>query len=152
MRKLISWSLLTVAMVLAAGCGPFKVDPVSLQGQPIVGFWFYEGRETDGDHFYQRLFMHVKADGHVLYANLLCRFDAQGQLLSESRLNLNYMSVKRISTKRMVLQNYPLTPKFQLLLSAWPDQGSGVFEVDKLPLKPISSEQQPNFESWQCAS
>lgn len=149
MKTKVQSVLLMLLVLGSSGCG-FEVEPVPLRGQPIVGHWYYEGKQTDGDVFYQRLYLHVREDGRVLYANLLCRFDDKGNLLNESRLNLNHMAVKRITSKKLVLQGQMLTPKYQLSLGQWPDQGPGVFEVDKLPLRTIPVKDKPEFDKWQC--
>lgn len=143
--------LLLNAVFILAGCDQLKVTPVNIDGEPIVGHWYIEKRDQlEDEQFYQRLYMHIKADGYVLYANLLCRFNGEAKLQSESRLNLNYMAIKRINTKKIVLQSYPLTPKFELKLGSWPDQNGGILEVDNLPLSSIAADQAPDFEQWQC--
>ena len=141
--------LLCCCLGLSA-CDQLKVSPVSLEGEPIVGHWFVEQRDQIGSEmFFQRLYLHIRADGYVRYVNLLCRSD-ENQLRNESRLNLDYTPVKRITVKKMVLQRFPLTPKFILSLGQWPDENNGIFEVDKLPLAQIESNQLPDFDAWQC--
>jgi hypothetical protein len=148
--RLIVLKLVFLAVFLV-GCGQFKVDPVNLDGQPIIGHWYIEQNVQEGDdHFYQRLYLHVRADGHVLYANLLCRSnEAQGSA-NESRLVLEYLPIKRISTKKMVLQSYPLTPKFEIKLGLWPDDVRAAFEVDNLTLSKVVESTLPDYKSWIC--
>ena len=142
---------LLAIMWLLAGCDQWAVTPEDISGQPIIGHWYYAERVREGDTaFFQRLYLHVRGDGRVLYANLLCRTALDGGIDSHSRLVLEYMPIKRISVKTMVLQQFPLTPKFQLKLGAWTDQGDGVFEVDGLPLEPITAEAAPDYSAWDC--
>lgn len=134
-----------------SGCDWFSVTAADVSGQPIVGHWIYDESVQEGDdRFYQRLYLHVREDGYVLYANKLCRTNPVSQSNSNSYLLLDYFPIKRITVKKMVLQKFPLTPKFELKLGEWPDQGRSVFEVDDLPLQAITSEQIPDYKSWEC--
>lgn len=134
-----------------SACDRFVVTPVDISGQPIIGHWYFGESVQEGDHqFFQRLYMHVRNDGFVLYANVLCRQVISSGVRSNSKLILDYLPIKRVTVKKMVLQKFPLTPKFDLSLGAWPDQGAGVFEVDNLPLRPISASDAPDYKSWDC--
>ncbi|MEE2731771.1 MAG: hypothetical protein VYA55_13210 [Pseudomonadota bacterium] len=136
---------------LLSGCDQWAVTPADISGQPIIGHWYLEQTTQEGeDRFYQRLYLHVREDGRVLYANRLCRNVGAAGASSHSELILDYMAIKRITTQKMVLQQYPLTPKFELRLGQWPDQGEGVFEVDNLVLQPIAATSAPDFRSWSC--
>ena len=147
-------ALLLLPVVLGSaltGCDQWAVTPADISGQPIIGHWYFEEATSEGDdQFYQRLYMHVREDGRVVYANLLCRTMGTSGVTNHSELILDYMAIKRISTKKMVLQQYPLTPKFELRLGQWPDQGHGVFEVDNLKLLPIEEPQAPDYHNWSC--
>lgn len=146
----LSLVLLLVSGFVITGCDKWAVTPADISGQPIIGHWYLEETTQEGkDQFNQRLYMHVREDGRVVYANLLCRTMASGAT-NHSELILDYMAIKRISTKKMVLQQYPLTPKFELRLGQWPDQGTGLFEVDNLMLHPIEAQQAPDYHNWDC--
>lgn len=136
---------------LLMACDKVTVTPADIAGQPIIGHWYYsETVEERDNRFYQRLYMHVRQDGFVRYANVLCKQSLTADARSESKLILDYLPIKRINVKKMVLQKYPLTPHFEILLGQWPDQGQGVFEVDKLPLASIPADSIPDVQSWQC--
>ncbi len=144
-------SVLLLGLMLLVACDSVEVTPVDIAGQPIIGHWYFsESVEENGMHFYQRLYLHVREDGFVLYANVLCKQSLSSGVRSESRLILDYLPVKQINVKKLVLQKYPLTPKFEILLGQWPDQGSGVFEVDNMPLRPIAAAEKPDVHSWEC--
>lgn len=153
MKKLMG----VLLVLILSGCDQFAVTPADISGQPIIGHWYFsEVSREGGDEFNQRLYVHVREDGRVLYANLLCRKMGDSGFTNHSTLTLDYMAIKRISTKKMVLQQYPLTPKFELQLGHWPDQGESdnpgdvTFEVDKLPLHRIEAAAAPDFHNWEC--
>ena len=147
MTRLVLLLLVGIGM---SGCDQWAVTPADISGQPIIGHWYMEEVTHEGeDRFKQRLYLHVREDGRVVYANLLCRTLASGAT-NHSELILDYMAIKRISTNKMVLQQYPLTPKFELRLGQWPDQGDGLFEVDNLKLHPIEEQQAPDYQNWSC--
>ncbi len=150
---------LLILLIALAGCDNFAVTPADISGQPIIGHWYLDDTTREGDdEFHQRLYLHVREDGRVAYANLLCRQMGSGGASNHSELILEYMAIKRITTKKMVLQQYPLTPKFQLSLGQWPDQepesadesADPVFEVDNVPLRPISAGDAPDYQNWRC--
>jgi len=150
----VKWGQVVTALVLVtllAACEGVEVTPADISGQPIVGHWYLSESVQEGDNlFVQRVYMHVREDGYVLYANLLCRQIMSSGARNHSRLILEYFPIKRINVKKMVLQKYPLTPKYEISLGMWPDQGEGVFEVDSLPLGSIGEDQVPEYRSWEC--
>lgn len=151
MKRLALVGLLMGLGLFVSGCDQWAVTPADIAGQPIIGHWYMEEKTREGEElFFQRLYMHVREDGRVVYANLLCRALGSSGANSHSELILDYMAIKRISTQKMVLQQYPLTPKFELRLGQWPDQGDGVFEVDNLKLHRIPPQQAPDYHNWSC--
>ena len=133
------------------GCDQLKVTPVDVSGQPIVGHWY--GEMTSGDEnnaFSQRLYLHIRQDGLARYASLLCRQNRQSGDLSPRLLALPYLPIKRLSEKKLVVQQYPLSTQFEFSLGVWPDEKNQEFEVDTLLLKPISDDSVPDIDSWRC--
>lgn len=149
--KTYRYIILLFCAMLVVACDKFAVTPADISGQPIIGHWFYSETVEEGENlFFQRLYMHVREDGFVRYANVLCKQSMTTGLRSESKLILDYLPIKRINVKKMVLKKYPLTPQFEILLGQWPDQGQGVFEVDMLPLRSLPADSVPDVESWHC--
>lgn len=138
-------------MPVLSGCDQLKTTPVDLQDSPLVGTWFAEaGVQSPEGVQKDRLLVHVTATGYVSYHYLGC--DQQlGSPLREKRLNLLDMPIKRLTTVKMVLQNYPLTPKYELTIGGWPDKNDGVFTLDGIPLSPIESAEVPPPALWDCA-
>lgn len=138
-------------MPVLSGCDQLKTTPVDLQDSPLVGTWFAEaGVQSPEGVQKDRLLVHVTASGYVSYHYLGC--DQQlGSPLREKRLNLLDMPIKRLTTVKMVLQNYPLTPKYELTIGGWPDKNDGVFTLDGIPLSPIESAEVPPPALWDCA-
>jgi len=151
MRYLIS--ILLLAML--SGCDGLKNSPVSLQDTPLPGHWYGERQQQlNGVMAKDRLLLEVTATGYVSYYFLGCESGESG-LVKEKRLSLHQMPVKRITTVKMVLQSYPLTPKFELSLGAWPDTNGGVWVVDQISLNPIDvaekqAPEQSDPEQWRC--
>ncbi len=134
------------------GCEKLKVTPVDVRGQAIVGYWFGQRAESDQQYrFEHRLYLHVREDGFVRYVNLLCSYGVDGDL-QQRRLNLDYLPIKTLSAEKMVVQSYPLTPKFEFTLSHWPSEQSDYFEVDTVRLKKFTSQEVSNPNKWQCAN
>ena len=131
-----------------AGCDGLQIEPVDVAGQPIIGHWYYEGIEREAlEQRSIRAYLHVRRDGFAAYAYQACR---SGEIASHSQLILDYLPIKRLNSKKMVLQKYPLTPSFQLTLGQWPDQGDGRFMVDEVPLQAIVATDVPDYRQWDC--
>ena len=143
--------LLMMTMVALAGCDKLKVTPVSLQDTPLPGNWFGERQQQLGDvTTHDRLFLRVTESGYVDYHFLACESGAQQT--QEKSMHLREIPIKRLTTVKMVLQAYPLTPKFELTLGLWPDQNAGVWEVDGVALHPVDDNNLPDPSQWRCAS
>lgn len=148
-RILLS-TVLSLAMMALTGCEEMKNAPVSLEGTPLPGQWYGERQQQMGKVLaHDRLYMQVSEEGYVSYFYLACESGATGPV-KQKRLSLNHVPVKRITTVKMVLQTYPLTPKFELSLGAWPDMNEGTWVVDEIPLRQIKAGDRPDPEQWQC--
>lgn len=146
MRHLI----LILLLAVLSGCDGMKNSPVSLQDTPLPGRWYGERQQQlNGVIAQDRLYMEVSEAGYVSYHFLGCENRTNGPV-KEKRLSLHQMPVKRITTVKMVLQSYPLTPKFELSLGAWPDTNEGVWVVDQISLNPADAETPPDPEQWRC--
>lgn len=143
--------VVAVLMPLLGGCDKLKTTPVDLQDSPLVGTWFAEASVQSPEGVQKdRLLVQVTPSGYVSYHYLGC--DQQlGSPLREKRLSLQGMPIKRLTTVKMVLQNYPLTPKYELTIGSWPDKTDGVFTLDGIPLHPIDSAEVPPPALWDCA-
>lgn len=143
--------VVAVLMPLLGGCDKLKTTPVDLKDSPLVGAWFAEASVQSPEGVQKdRLLVQVTPSGYVSYHYLGC--DQQlGSPLREKRLNLQNMPIKRLTTVKMVLQNYPLTPKYELTIGTWPDKADGVFTLDGIPLRPIDSAEVPPPALWDCA-
>lgn len=142
--------VLLLLLSVLAGCEEWKITPVSLEGTPLVGNWYGERQEMAGDRtIHDRLFVQVRESGEVDYHFLGCERGG-GSTKTEKRLNLQQMLIKRLTTVKMVLQRYPLTPSFELTLGAWPDQAEGAWVVDGIALLPVEGAVLPEPDSWQC--
>lgn len=143
-------SAVAILIPLLAGCDNLKTTPVDLQDSPLVGTWFTEGSVQSSDGVQKdRLLLQIAANGYVSYHYLGC--DQQlGAPLREKRLNLLDMPIKRLTTVKMVLQNYPLTPKYELTIGGWPDQNAGVLTVDGMPLRQFDAAAVPPPALWDC--
>lgn len=146
-RKLLVFAML----VLLGGCDKLKTMPVDLQDSPLVGTWYAEdsaqaseGIRTD------RLLVQIAASGYVRYHYLGCD-QRVGLPLQEKRLDLLDMPIKRLTTVKMVLQNYPLTPKYELTIGSWPDKNNGVFTLDGLSLRRVEPADVLPPALWDCA-
>lgn len=141
---------LLLLLLALSGCEEWKITPVALEGTPLVGSWYGEREDiTDDRQIRDRLFIQVRASGEVDYHFLGCQ-SGEGATKAEKRLNLQQMPIKRLTTMKMVLQRYPLTPSFELTLGAWPDQGAGVWVVDGIALLPVEGEVLPEPGRWEC--
>ena len=130
----------SLLLVLLAGCEKLKNSPVDVSHTPLVGRWYGEQISELGDaRIHDQLYLQLKADGYVDYHYLSCEF-MPGQLVQEKRLDLLHMPVIRLNTVKMVVQNYPLTPKFELTLGAWPDENAGQWVVDNIALQPAADD------------
>lgn len=137
--------LMLAALPWLTACDKLKNTPVAVGGTPLPGYWLGEQRDAA---FHDRLFLHVSDAGHVRYVFLSC--DHRDGMNSEKRLDLHDMPVIRLTTKKMVLQMFPLTPKFELTLGAWPDENGDVWVVDEMPLRRIDADAVPVVEAWGC--
>lgn len=137
-------------LLLLTGCEKMKVTPVPVADTPLPGHWFGERQQSLGGtvQAHDRLYLHVTADGYVDFHFLGCESGAGN--VQEKRLDLYAMPIKRLTTVKMVLQTFPLTPKYELTLGVWPDQGAGVWEVDGLALR-NADQAVPPFAQWRCA-
>ena len=155
MSKVKRWFVWSVMAGLLGGCDGlerFKVTPVDLTGQPLVGDWMGQAQLQQGRMtVVQRLYARIEARGVVTYVSLSCAFDSDSERSEASHLSLESVTVKRVTTQKMVLQNYPLTPQFELSIDSLPDASGQGFVLDQVPLSPISSADKPSPEGWQCA-
>lgn len=143
---------LLVLLPWLGGCEKMKNTPVSVVNTPLVGDWYGEQRSQGGDSFaHDQLLVRLQDDGYVSYHFLSCEFGL-GQPLQEKRLDLKQMPITRLNTVKMVLQSYPLTPKFELTLGTWPDESEGVWQVDNIDLRRVDSTELPAPEQWSCDS
>lgn len=154
MKHLTSLMLGSLALgtLLSAGCDQLKVTPVAMQESPLAGRWFGEMREDLGhEQVWRRLFVHVQAEGYTYYHSLICRFpnDALGAP-SVSELIIEPTPIKRVSQKRLVLQSYPLTPKFQLTIGGWPADNAGRWILDEMALNRVAAAAAPQDRAWVC--
>lgn len=142
--------LLPMLLVLS-GCDALKNTPVSLAGTPLPGTWYGERQGTLGENvtLHDRLLMQVSEEGYVSYFFLACESGHADGKTRVKRFNLHNMPIKRLTTVKMVLQTYPLTPKFQLSLGAWPDANNGKWVVDEIELQPVDA-QVPDPGLWEC--
>lgn len=142
---------LVAAFFLTAGCEKLKNTPVDVSETPLIGYWFGEQRaEVNGVQTHDRLFLHVRDDGYATYTFLACEKFADGRS-SSKQLALPYMPVIRLTSVKMVVQTFPLLPKFEFTLGKWPDQNEGVWVVDGIPLHGISESERPDTEQWRCS-
>ena len=148
-QKILGRICLLLVLLLSSGCEKFKNNPVDVNSTPLVGYWLGEQvTEVEGAQIYDRALIHVRNDGYLRYTVLSCG-NRDGQL-SEKKLALDYMPVTLLTSVKLILQTYPLTTKYELTLGTWPDQGSGVWEVDTIPLHRIEADALPDFEAWHC--
>ncbi len=142
---------LGLATLLLAGCEKMKNSPVEVVQTPLVGSWYGEQLQEVGDgRVHDQLFIQVKPDGYVDYHFLSCEL-IPGRPLQEKRLDLQHMPVIRLNTVKMVLQNYPLTPKFELTLGPWPDENGGQWVVDDIALRAAEPEQMRQVTEGSCS-
>jgi len=157
-RNIAALMLLAGLVSVFSGCEKLKVTPVDVSGQPIVGHWYFEGAQQlqqqppqqPDIQTQQRVYLHVREDGHVLYANLICRVDVANGARNHSEMILEYPPIKRLSAKKMLLQEYPLTPQFELTIARWPTQDDDHFLVDEVLLARINADAAPDYTQWQC--
>ena len=144
--------LLSLAMVLAlAGCDNLKNKPVSVETTPLPGIWYGEQRGENGYSVaHDRLLLQVSTDGYVSYHYLSCEFGV-GQPVKEKRLDLQHMPITRLNAVKMVLQTFPLTPKFELTLGRWPDENGGLWVVDNIELQKLDTPTLPDTQNWDCS-
>ena len=141
---------LMAALALTGGCEKLKNTPVDVSQTPLIGYWFGEQRaDVNGVQTHDRLFLHVRDDGHAAYTFVTCENSADGRN-SAKRLALDYMPVIRLTSVKMVVQTFPLTPKFEFTLGQWPDQNEGEWVVDGIPLHVISERERPDTKEWRC--
>ena len=149
MRMLL---VLLLVLPVLGGCEKMKNSPVSVANTPLIGDWYGERQLQDHEvTATDRLLVQVQADGYVSYHFLSCESGGVSPE-REKRLDLKQMPITRLNTVKMVLQSYPLTPKFELTLGAWPDQDNGIWQVDEIPLKKVDSSQLPQPAEWACAA
>ena len=150
MKKLSAFFCLCF-MVFLAGCDQWKVTPVSVQDTPLVGHWYGEREQRLGSvRAHDRLYVQVMESGLVEFHFIGCEYHSAG--VQEKHLDLQQIPIKRLTTVKMVLQSYPLTPKFELTLGAWPDQNAGVWEVDEIGLQLTEAAKLPDYSAWHCDS
>lgn len=148
---LIRLAALAAALFFVAGCEKLKNTPVDVSQTPLIGYWFGEQRaDVNGVQTHDRLFLHVRDDGYATYTFLACEKSADGRS-SSKQLALPYMPVIRLTSVKMVVQTFPLLPKFEFTLGKWPDQNEGVWVVDGIPLRGISERERPDTEQWRCS-
>lgn len=150
-----AWLLVLLPVLqMLAGCDELKITPVPLEGTALPGNWYGE-RETQLGNIvaYDRLFMQVSEEGYVSYFYLACESGHEDGRVRMKRFNLHNVPIKRLTTVKMVLQSYPLTPKFEISLGAWPDTNEGVWVVDDIELQPVEARSpltMPDPGLWEC--
>lgn len=144
--------LLPLATGLLSACDGWKVKPVEVSGQPVVGHWYQEIlQEGLAGPEYRRLYLQIREDGYARYHHQLCEYNGDHEVMIERKLELDYTPIKRLSEKKMLMQNYPLTPKFELTLGQWPDRNEQKqFEVDALKLDRLRENELPSLVNWTC--
>ena len=144
-------SALCTLLLFLCGCEKLRVEPVSVQGQPIVGHWYaQQSSEDDGILVQRHVYLQVREDGYARYFSLLCETNLQTQSTSSRNLQLDYTPIKRLNHKKMLLQRYPLTPQFELTIEHWPEGRDDQFEVDEIQLQWLSDTEVPEFSAWSC--
>ena len=148
--KSVGMTLCIAIVALLSGCEKMRNKPVDMHDSPLVGSWFGERQlEQASRQIWDRLFIRIGANGELDYHYLSCE-RGDNNYKSEKNLDLQDMPVIRLKKDKMVIQTYPLTPKFELTLGAWPNQDDGVLQVDGLPLKPVSGDAVPGWNNWHC--
>ena len=141
--------VLACGLVLVCGCEKMKNTPVDVMDTPLRGYWLGEQfSDNNGTQINDRLYLHVRDDGYAAYAFLSC--ENRDSQVYQKKLELGYMPVIRLTTTKMVVQTFSLTPKFEFTLGEWPDESSQVWVVDNVPLNPITESEVPDTAQWQC--
>ena len=140
--------LLAIMMLtLVSGCEKFRNKPVDMHNSPLVGHWFGERQlQQRGHDIWDRLYISISSDGEMGYHYLSCE-RGDNHFKSEKNLNLEHMPIIKLKQDELVIQTYPLTPKFDLTLGDWPDKNDGVFVVDGLNLKTTAP---VDWANWHC--
>ncbi len=142
--------LMCLALVISVvGCDQFKITPVDVTNQAIVGYWYGEKQVNEqGWQVWQRAYLHVREDGYAYYHNLLCRQYIDGTGTNSSELKLDYMPIKDLTPTTILLQKYPMTPKFQLTIGRWPNSEDQALQLDEFLLERKTASMETNV--WRC--
>lgn len=141
--------LILLAPVLLWGCA-LKNDPTPLGDSEIVGQWLHDETENLNEGvLHTRMALDITRDGYASYVFISC-VETDGGWQKSRGLQLKHMPIIAVSTKKIKVQTFPLTPKWEFQITAWPHQEDGRWHmsIDRKAMKKV--EDIGDATQWQC--
>ncbi|OUS26852.1 hypothetical protein A9Q99_16685 [Gammaproteobacteria bacterium 45_16_T64] len=140
-----------IIMLSLAGCA-LKNEPTPLGDSELVGYWLHDQKENIAEGvLHTRMALDITQEGYASYHFISC-LESDGTWEKSRGLHLQHMPIIKASTKKIKVQTFPLTPKWEFQITKWPYQEDNLWRmvIDKKSLDRIEAKDDAN--NWQCES